>query len=274
MHQFKASFLNIYLSLRQHYPLAYQMIKREVAGRYRGSFLGLVWSFVTPLMMLTIYTFVFSVIFKVRLEQTNNFGSKYDFAVMLFAGLIVYNLFSECISRAPALILANVNYVKKVIFPLEILPWVTLGASLFHTSISYFILLVFLVAIGQSLSWTLLFLPIILLPLLFLILGLSWFLASIGVFVRDIGQFIGLILTMLLFLSPIFYPASALPEYVRDYLFLNPLTFIIEQSRSVVLHGVLPNWSGLMLYYVVGLITATAGLFWFNKTRHGFADVL
>jgi len=274
LHQFKASFLNIYLSLRQHYPLAYQMIKREVAGRYRGSFLGLVWSFVTPLMMLTIYTFVFSVIFKVRLEQTNNFGSKYDFAVMLFAGLIVYNLFSECISRAPALILANVNYVKKVIFPLEILPWVTLGASLFHTSISYFILLVFLVAIGQSLSWTLLFLPIILLPLLFLILGLSWFLASIGVFVRDIGQFIGLILTMLLFLSPIFYPASALPEYVRDYLFLNPLTFIIEQSRSVVLHGVLPNWSGLMLYYVVGLITATAGLFWFNKTRHGFADVL
>lgn len=274
MHQFRTSFLNIFLSLQLHFPLVYQLTKREIVGRYRGSFLGLIWSFVTPLIMLAIYTFVFSVVFKVRLEQSNHFDNQFEFAVLLFAGLIVYNLFSECISRAPALILTNVNYVKKVIFPLEILPWVTLGASLFHTSISYFILLAFLIAIEQPVSWTLLLLPIILLPLMLLTMGLSWLLASIGVFIRDISQFIGLLLTMLLFLSPIFYPASALPEYLRNYLFLNPLTFIIEQSRAVVLYGELPNWSGLLLYYTIGLITAAAGLLWFNKTRHGFADVL
>lgn len=250
------------------------MTKREVIARYRGSLFGLLWSFVTPMLMLAIYTFVFSVVFKVRLEQTDSIDSQFEFALLLFAGLIVFNLFSECLSRAPTLILNNTNYVKRIIFPLEILPWVTLGAALFHAGISYLILFAFLAAIGQTVYWTVLLLPVVLLPFLLLIMGLSWLLASVGVYLRDIGQVIGLMLTMLLFMSPIFYPASALPESVRDYLFLNPLTFIIEQSRAVILFGRLPQWHGMVIYYAVGLFTAWAGLFWFQKTRKGFADVI
>lgn len=249
------------------------MTKREVIGRYRGSYLGLLWSFVNPVLMLLVYTFVFSVVFKVRLGQDVS-GNKFDFAMLLFAGLIVFNLFSECISRAHSLILVNVNYVKKMIFPLEILPWVTLGSALFHAGISVLVLFIFLVGIGHTISWTLLWFPVVIFPLLLLIMGLSWLLASVGVFVRDIGQFIGMMLTTLLFLSPIFYPASALPESVRSYLFLNPLTFIIEQTRAVILFGELPDWRGLVIYYAVATVVAWTGLFWFEKTRKGFADVL
>ncbi|PXW87649.1 lipopolysaccharide transport system permease protein [Nitrosomonas sp. Nm84] len=251
------------------------MIKREVIGRYRGSFLGLLWSFINPILMLAVYTFVFSVVFKVRLDQgTGIYDDKFAFALLLFAGLILFNLFSECVSRAPGLILANVNYVKKIIFPLEILPWVALGSALFHAGISFLVLLIFLLIIDHPIHWTLIYLPIIVFPFLLLIMGLSWLLASIGVFVRDVGQFIGLILTVLLFMSPIFYPASALPESVRDYLFLNPLTFIIEQTRGVILHGQSPDWLGLIVYYLIALSVAWTGLMWFEKTRKGFADVL
>ena len=251
------------------------MVKREVMSRYKGSFLGLLWSLVNPILMLAIYTFVFGVVFKARLDQNNSlYDDKTAFALVLFSGLIVYNLFNECIGRAPRLILTHVNYVKKIIFPLEILPWVTLGAALFQACISYLVLLIFLLVLGHTLHWTLLYMPIVVLPLLLFIMGFSWLLASIGVFVRDIGQFIGLILTMMLFLSPIFYPASALPESVRDYLFLNPLTFIIEQTRGIILAGSQPNWSGLMIYYLIGVFVAWIGLIWFQKTRKGFADVL
>ncbi len=252
------------------------MIKREVIGRYRGSFLGLLWTFVNPILMLAIYTFVFGVVFKIRLDPQNTdiYDDKFAFALLLFTGLILFNLFSECLSRSPGLVLANVNYVKKVIFPLEILPLVSLGSALFHAGISFLVLVTFMLVIDHPIHWTLICLPIIVLPLLLLIMGLSWMLASIGVYVRDIGQFIGLILTMLLFLSPIFYPASALPESVRDYLFLNPLSFVIEQARAVTLYGQLPDWSGLAAYYMLASIVAWAGLMWFMKTRKGFADVL
>lgn len=272
---FNITFLKNFLNPWQHYPLILQMIKREVIGRYRGSFLGLLWAFVNPVLMLSIYTFVFGVVFKVRLPQSNDmYEDKFAFALLLFTGLILFNLFSECLSRAPGLILTNVNYVKKVIFPLEILPLVSLGSALFHAGISFLVLLSFLLVISHPIHWTLIFLPLILPPLLLLIMGLSWILASIGVFVRDIGQFIGLILTMLLFLSPIFYPASALPESVRDYLFLNPLTFVIEQARAIILYGQLPDWSGLIIYYLLAFPIAWIGLIWFQKTRKGFADVL
>ncbi|PSJ17243.1 ABC transporter permease [Nitrosomonas supralitoralis] len=276
MHLFNTLILNHFRSLWQHAPLILQMIKREVTSRYRGSVLGLLWTFINPVLMLSIYTFVFSVVFKVRLDPQHHVidDDKFAFALLLFIGLILYNLFSECVSRAPGLILANVNYVKKVIFPLEILPLVSLGSALFHAGISFLILLAFLLVIHHPIQWTLIWLPIILLPFALLTMGFSWLLASIGVFVRDISQFIGLILTMLLFMSPIFYPASALPESIRDYLFLNPLTFIIEQARAVILYGQLPEWRNLALYYLLAIFVAWAGLIWFNKTRKGFADVL
>jgi lipopolysaccharide transport system permease protein len=248
------------------------MIMREVIGRYRGSFLGLLWSFVNPVLMLAIYTFVFGFVFKARWGQGDI--DQYQFALVLFTGLIIFNLFSECISRAPGLILANINYVKKVVFPLEILPWVALGSNLFHAGINLLVLLIFMLLLGQPFCWSMLYLPLILLPFLLLIMGLSWLLASIGVFIRDVGQFIGMTMTMLMFMSPIFYPLSALPEAFQPYLLLNPVTLIVEQTRNTLLWGVEPNWQALGIYSIFALTSAWFGWFWFAKTRKGFADVL
>lgn len=262
-------------SLKKHKTLILQLTKREIAGRYRGSFLGLMWAVINPILMLSVYTFVFGFVFKVRLDQGSSFeDDKFSFALLLFSGLIVYNIFSECLSRAPGLVLANINYVKKIIFPLEILAWINLGSTLFHAVISLSVLLLALLLVNHSIHWTVLFIPVVLLPFVFLTIGISWFLAATGVFVRDIGQFIGLLLTMLLFLSPVFYPAAALPESLRDYLFLNPLSFIIEQLRAVILLGQFPDWQGLAIYSVIALAVAQIGFIWFEKTRKGFADVL
>lgn len=253
------------------------MVRREVVGRYRGSLLGILWSFISPALMLAIYTFVFSIVFQARwgtAGQGGGSGDKLEFAMVLFAGLIAFNLFSECISRAPTIILGNVNYVRKVVFPLEILPAVALGSALFHAVISIVVLLIGLAILGFGLSATVLLLPLIFLPFMLFIMGFSWFLASIGVFVRDIGQVVGMAMTVLMFLSPIFYPASALPEGIRGWLFLNPVTFVIEQTREVLIWGRLPDWQGLATYSLVALLTAWLGYFWFQKTRKGFADVL
>ena len=249
-----------------------QMTKREVIGRYRGSVLGLLWSFFNPILMLTIYTFVFSVVFKARWGTGGE--SRFEFALILFAGLIVFNIFSECVNRAPSLIISNINYVKKVIFPLEILPLVNMGAALFHGIMSLVVLIIFYVLVSSSLHWTVIFAPLIILPLLLMTLGISWFLASLGVFVRDVAQVISMLTTVLMFTSPIFFPVSILPEKYRIFMYLNPLTFIIEQMRDVVLWGRLPSWSGWCLSMALGIGVAWIGLVWFQKTRKGFADVL
>lgn len=256
---------------RSH-DLIWQMTKREVVGRYRGSLLGLFWSFFNPVVMLTIFTFVFSVVFKARWGTGGE--SRFEFGLILFAGLIVFNLFSECIARAPSLIVGNVNYVKKIVFPLEILPLVIMSAALFHYIVSLSVLLVFLILASLSLHWTIIFVPLIILPLLLTILGISWFLASFGVFVRDVTQTVGLLVSVLMFMSPIFYPVSALPEKYHSIIYMNPLTFIIEQMRDVIIWGKLPSWSGLCLMMLFGLLVAWMGLVWFQKTRKGFADVL
>jgi lipopolysaccharide transport system permease protein len=260
-------------TLWQNRQLIWQMSKREVVSRYRGSVMGLLWSFFHPVFMLTIYTFVFSVVFQAKWGQGHS-ESRAEFAIILFAGLIVFNLFSEVVNRAPGLILSHVNYVKKVVFPLEILPVVVLGAALFHALISTLVLLFFSAVLTHSLPATVLFLPFVLLPLLVLVLGVGWFLASLGVFLRDVGQTVGILTTALLFLSPIFFPISALPDSLHIYLFLNPLAFIIEQTRSVLIWGEGPNWGGLLLCFFVNALVAWGGLAWFQKTRKGFADVL
>lgn len=255
-----------------HYNLMVLLIKREVVGRYRGSLLGFLWSFIHPIFMLAVYTFVFGFVFKARwgIEQENPI----HFAAVLFTGLIAFNLFSECLSKAPALILTNINYVKKVVFPLHILPIVSLGAALFHTIISLLILMLFIVLTGNSITLTSLALPLIFMPFVLLIIGLSWFLASTGVFLRDINQLIGIVLTALLFLSPIFYPISAVPETMQTYLYWNPLTFIVEQMRQVLIWGLWPDWFNLLLYACLSSFIAITGWFWFIKTSKGFADVL
>lgn len=259
-------------SLWRNRELTYALVKREVIGRYRGSFLGILWSFFNPLFMLAVYTFVFSVVFKARWGGGGD--SKTEFALVLFAGLMVFNVFSECVSRAPGLILANANYVKKVVFPLEILPWVGLGASLFHGAISLMVWLgAYLVLFGAPHAMVL-YLPLIILPLALFVLGLSWFLASLGVFLRDVSQFIGMITTVLMFFSPIFYPVSALPESYRYFMYFNPLTPVIEMTRDVLYWGNAPDSTDLALLWLVSGVIAWLGFAWFQKTRKGFADVL
>jgi lipopolysaccharide transport system permease protein len=253
--------------------LIWQMTKREIIGRYRGSVLGLFWSFFQPIFMLCIYTFVFSVVFQAKWGATHS-ESKTEFAIILFAGLIVFNFFAEVMNRSPEMIIQNVNYVKKVVFPLEILPFIAAGSALFHTFVSIVVLLAFNALVNHTFHLTAFLMPLILLPLVVLVLGVSWFLASLGVFLRDVGQTVGILTTALLFMSPIFFPPTALPEQLRAYLFLNPLTFIIEQSRHALIWGSAPDWSGLFCYLVGAGIFAWLGLLWFQKTRKGFADVL
>ena len=253
--------------------LILQMSRREVIGRYKGSVLGLLWSFLNPVFMLTVYTFVFSVVFKARWGVDGN-DSKTQFAVVLFVGMIVHGLFAEVANRAPSLILANVNYVKKVIFPLEILPVITMCAALFHGLVSLAVLLVAFFIFNHFLYWTVIFIPLVLLPLVVLTLGCAWMLASLGVFIRDVGQTIGIVTTVMMFLSPVFFPVTSLPEVYRPLIMANPLTFIIEQAREVLIWGHLPDWIGLGIYAVVATVVAWVGYVWFQKTRKGFADVL
>lgn len=260
-------------SLWRNRQLIVQMTKREVVGRYKGSSLGLAWSFFNPVFMLAVYTFVFSVVFKSRWGVGGE-ESKTQFAVVLFVGMIVHGLFAEVLNRAPTLILSNVNYVKKVVFPIEILPVIAMGAALFHSLVSLGVLLATFVLFNGYLHWTAVFTPLVLLPLIILTLGLSWMLASLGVFLRDVGQTIGIITTVLMFLSPVFYPVTAVPESIRPFIMANPLTFIIEQAREVLIWGHLPDWLGLAIYTVVATVVAWVGYAWFQKTRRGFADVL
>jgi lipopolysaccharide transport system permease protein len=260
-------------SLVKNRQLIYQMTKREVIGRYKGSVMGLAWSFFNPILMLTIYTFVFSVVFKSRWGTTGS-GSKTEFALILFVGMIIYTLFAETINRAPSLIVGNINYVKKVVFPLEILPVINFGAALFHAFISLMVLLLAFVMFNSFIYWTALLIPIVVLPFIILILGLSWLLASLGVFVRDAAQTVGILTTLMMFLSPVFYPIAAVPESFRSFILLNPVSFIIEQARAVLVFGLQPDWFGLSLYLIVAVVVMQLGFAWFQKTRKGFADVL
>ncbi len=255
-----------------HRWLLLSLIKQEIAGRYKGSTLGLFWSFVTPLFMLAVYTFAFGVVFQARWGALEE--STWAFAVVLFAGLMVFNLFAECLNRSPSLVLDNVNYVKKVIFPLEILPAVVLGSALFHMGISVLVWFVFHLFLFGLPPVTILLLPFVLLPLVLFSLGCSWFLTSIGVYIRDVGHVIGILTTALLFLSAIFYPIEALPEGYRSLLLLNPLVSVIHEVREVMMFGGYPHPLTWLVMIFGGAVTAWLGFAWFQKTRKGFADVL
>ena len=263
----------MFTSFWRNRHLIWQMVRREIAARYRGSIIGLAWSFINPLLMLAVYTFVFSVVFKARWGTGEN-ESQAEFAIILFVGLIVFGLFAETVNRAPRQIISNANYVKKVVFPLEILSLVSLGAVLFHSMISLLVLLLAQLIINQSIPWTAVLFPLVLLPLIFTSLGAAWFLAALGVYVRDIGQITTVFTTVLMFLSAIFYPVSALPERYQVWLRLNPLVLIISESRKVLIFGSLPDWFWLGIAMLMGLAIAFSGFWWFQKARKGFADVL
>lgn len=272
MKTFSASPLEAVHSIWRNRELVRAMTWREIAGRYRGSVLGIIWSFASPLLMLGIYTFVFSVIFKARWSDAS--ASRSDFALGLFAGMLVFSVFSECVTRAPGLVLANPNYVKKVVFPLEILSVISVGTSLFHMAVSLVVWMLFhLVAAGPP-PLTALLVPVVVLPLAMLTLGLSWLLAAFGVYLRDISQGIGIFVTGLTFLSPLFYPLSALPPAYQATLRLNPLTPSIEMMRGVLWLGEVPSWQSVVASYAFGLASCVGGFAAFQKLRRGFADVI
>lgn len=257
----------------QYRNLIIQMTKRDITSRYQGSMIGLTWSIINPIVMLLIYTFVFSVIFKAKWTMDES-ESKSQFAVILFVGMIVNSFFSEVFNRAPQLIVGNVNYIKKVVFPIEILPIVSTLSVLFHALISIAVLLIALIVLNGGIPITALYTPIIFLPLIIFCTGISYIFSSLGVFLRDIGQATAIISTIMMFLSPVFFPMSAIPKEFQIWIMMNPLTFIIEQARAVMIFGNTPDWIGLITYTCFSLVVFMAGFLWFQRTRKGFADVL
>ncbi|MGM3175526.1 ABC transporter permease [Dickeya lacustris] len=258
--------------LYNHIGLIKTLTIRDISSRYKGSFLGVLWTLINPIMMLAVYTFVFSVVFKAR--WPGGTGSKIEFALLLFSGLIVYNIFSECVNKSPLLIVNNPNFVKKIIFPVEILPIVSVISSLFQALMSFIVWAGFYFLFSGAPPLTIILLPIILLPLIFITLGVSWFLAALGVYIRDISQITGLVTTALLFLSPIFYSTDSLPEQFQDLMKINPLTLIIEQVRDIMIWGKPVDILDFLMITVFSLIVLVFGYLFFNRTKKGFADVL
>lgn len=257
-------------SLYQNRGLLLNMTRREIWGRYKGASMGLLWSLFTPLLMLVVYTTVFGGIFQARWGGS---GSTVEFALQLFCGMTLHGLVAECLTRAPNKLFDHANYVKKVVFPLEILPVIVVLSALFHTLIGVVILVAASIIIHKAVFVSLLALPLVLLPLVILSMGLSWFLSATTVYLRDLAQITGLVATLLLFLAPVFYPVSMLPEAYQPLMKLNPLTIPIEQLRLVI-GGHWPDWNALLIHGGLSLMFALLGFAWFQKTRKGFADVL
>ena len=259
-------------SLISNRALVYQLTRRNIQIRFRGTALGILWSLVTPILMLVMYTFVFGTILKVRWIQQQ--GGNLEFATILFSGLIVHTYFSECLQHSVDLITSNRQYVKKVVFPLTSLAWVVVLTSLFQAAISTAVLLLYLMLAQNTLHWTLIVVPFLFFPLMLIALGASWIIAATAVYLRDISQMIGLITLALLFVSPVFYPVSSLPEALQTLLYLNPITWVIEQVRGAILWGVLPDLVGYINYTVIAFLVAWLGVVWFQRLRPGFADVV
>lgn len=260
-------------TINKNRDLILQLVKREVSQRYRGSNMGMIWSFAHPVLMLLVYMFVFGMVLNMKwgIEGRDNV----QFGVLMFSGIILHGFLGECLTRGTGLIIDNQQYVKKVVFPLEILSVISIGAALFHLFAGFIILMAFAMLTGTVPSWTIILTPIVLLPFVLLILGCSWLLSALCVFVRDIAQVMGVLVTILLFMAPIVYPLNVVPEKFQIWmLVLNPLTVIVEQLRAVALFGQLPNWLHLGIYSMVALIVLMFGYWFFNKTRGVFADAI
>ena len=270
----RVTFSNLSYFPYQNRSLLWQFARRDVLGRYRGSLLGLTWSFLTPLLMLGVYSFVFVGVFKQRWPGTAEAGGL-EFSLQVFAGLLVFNLFAEVASKAPNLIVEQPNLVKKVIFPVELLSWVTVLSGFFHFLISTGTLLLVLLIARGGLPLTALALPLVLLPFVPFLLGIGWLLSAVGVFVRDVGNVMTMVVSLIMFMSPVFYSVKSLTNpQLQFWMGLNPLTLIIEQVRAVLLLGVWPDWVALGLYGFVACAFAVLAATFFQLTRKGFADVL
>jgi lipopolysaccharide transport system permease protein len=258
-------------SIYRNRGLLRSLVKREIEVKYRSSVLGKLWVVIYPLVMLGVYTFVFGGVFRSRWAGS---GDLTDFVPMLYCGLIVHAIFAETVGKSPSLIVNNSNYVKKVIFPLLLLPVTNLLAALFNAAISFALLLLMVLAFKHHVSWTLVFAPVVLLPLFLLTIGCAWIIAALGVFFRDIEQFMGILMSMLLFLSPVFYSTESAPPVARKLLMINPLSYPIEEIRNVVVLGIAPSLSTWVLNMLPAMMVAWIGLWVFERARPAFADVI
>ena len=256
--------------LYSHRELIFSFVKRSLLSRYRGSFLGLLWSFINPLFMLLIYTITFSFLFKIRPTS----GGDIPYTIFLFTGMVPWIAFSEGLSFSTGVILANVNLVKKTVFPLEVLPVVATLTGFIHSLFALIILLGGILLMTHTLHWTLLLLPVVMIPQLIFTAGLCWLLASLGVFIRDMLQIIGLVLTGWMFMTPIMYPVELIPGRYRWIWTINPMYGVVEGYRDLLLHGASPHWKMLLLVTSAGVIFAILGYLWFMKTKKAFAEVV
>jgi lipopolysaccharide transport system permease protein len=263
---------SIFSSPWAHRDLIYRLARREVEARYKGSMLGLVWSVLMPLVLMGVYTLIFKVLFKSRWDLPDPRYNK--FFLIVFAGMVVVNLFCACVGRAPTLMLTNVNYIKKVVFPLDILPVVVLASEGFDAMMSSIVFCVgYLIFIGLP-PLTVLLVPVILLPDMFLIIGMVWFISALGVYLRDLRQLVAVVLSVIGFLCPMFYPLTQFPPGLRWVLFLNPLTAILEEIRHVLFYADFPFWRLYFVYLLLAWAFAWLGRVWFTHAQRGFADVV
>ena len=265
--------IHIFKELKTHRFLTRQLAKKEIAQRYRGSALGFLWSIISPLFTLAIYTLVFGFIFQAKWGIESS-GSKADVALILFSGLIFHAFMTECLVAAPSLMSANTNFVKRVVFPLEVLSWTSLASALYHFMMSFGVLLAFYGIVHQTIPTSILLMPVILIPFCLLLVGLMWLLSALGVFLKDLSQIMQMLSTLLLFSSPILYPMSMVPEKFHFVLYLNPLTFIIEEARHILFSGSLQNIPGILLYFSISVAFAIIGRFAFKKLKPSFSDLL
>jgi lipopolysaccharide transport system permease protein len=249
--------------------------------RYKGSFLGLLWSLITPVMTVSLYTFLFSGVFHAQWGEDFGNSTSPDakaghaqYALILFTGLMLHTFLAEIMQRSAGVITQQANLVKKVVFPLHVLPAVVVFASLFQILVSLLVLLVALVASGQSAHWSWISLPLLILPFVVLGLGLAWFLSALGVFLRDLNQLMGWLIMALLFSAPVLYPLKTVSESMGAYLLINPLTYMVEEWRHVIYGGTWPHWDQWGMYAISSLLVSVLGFLLFRKMKKGFADVL
>jgi lipopolysaccharide transport system permease protein len=264
-------------NLWEYRELIKQFSIRETVARHKGTHLGIAWTVGQPLLTLAVFTLLFTSVFEVRWNTKLSGEMKIDYALNFFAGFVLYAVFSETVGRAPGLILEKPNFVRKVVFPLEILPVAALGASLVYALMGVGVLLVAALVLAGHFSVTLWLFPLTLIPLAALTLGLSWFLCALGVFIRDIKHVVAVVLQLLFFVTPIMYPLDMVQEKLGDWawiMYLNPLTPILEDGRRTLLLGQPPHWLGLAISTLIGLFVMQAGYAWFRRSRQGFADVL
>lgn len=249
-----------------------QFVRRNVEARYKGSFLGIVWSFAQPLMMLAVYTFVFSVVFKAKTQFAGDI--EVPFSLFMLCGMAVFSIFSESVNGCCNAVAGNPNFVKKVVFPLEILP-VSQVLSTSILNLVWFVLLILgMLIFVHQVFWTMLLLPLVLIPTVLLALGCGFISASCSVYIRDLQYLIGVLVQVLFFMSPIFYSLKQIPETYRWVLKLNPLAMLIEQTRELFLFGYQPDYRLLGLLTLISYLVFHLGLVWFEKTKKGFADVI